>query len=380
MVNLAFRQVRCAESCFDICMFGVLSPCLTHLDDELGAQWRAHLCGVCLSLRSRHGQWSRLTTNTDAVVVSVLVDAQRESAAPLVGAGPCALRGMRSAQVIAPADVSVRLGATASLTLASAKAADVRAEQVAGVASPSLVRVGGARVAGRRLVREALADMEVSEAIGGRELLVDLAGQAEVERAGAEGGGSLAELIERSARAGAAVFAATAQVAGAEENRVLLEQIGADFGRCAHVLDAVEDLEEDRRRGDFNPLIATGTSVEAAREDCVRWVRAIGVAVGRLRLRDDRLVRLLIVGGLDRALTRVFGHQHDAVFTSPGQPHRPPHRPPLPAFHKRILPWMGVYCTGYACCADHTNPCNGRRHQASCKGCDCCECCDCCDC
>jgi hypothetical protein len=324
-----------------------------------------------------------LTTNTDAVVVSVLVDAQRESAAPLMGAGRCALRGMRSAQVVAPGDVSVRLGATASLTLASAKAADVCAEQVAGVASPSVVRVGGARVVGSRLVREALADVEVAEAMGGRELLGDLAGQAEVERVWVERVGAervgvedgLAELIERSARAGAAVFGATALVAGVEENRVLLEQIGADFGRCAHVLDAVEDLEVDRRRGDFNPLIATGTSVEAAREDCVRWVNAIGVAVGRLRLRDDRLVRMLIVGGLDRALTRVFGHQHDAVFTSPGDGRRPT-RPP---FYKRVLPWMGVYCTGYALCAAHTNPCTGRQHQAGCDGLSCCDCCECCE-
>jgi hypothetical protein len=104
------------------------------------------------------------------------------------------------------------------------------------------------------------------------------------------------------------------------------------------------------------------------------------VAVGMLRLRDDRLVQMLIVGGLDRAMNRVFGHDHDAVFTSPGQPQRPPNHPPLPAFHKRVLPWMGVYCTGYACCADHTNPCNGRRHQAGCKGCDCCDACNCCDC
>jgi hypothetical protein len=283
---------------------------------------------------------------------------------------------MRTAQVIAPADVSVRLGATASLTLASAKAADVVAERVWGVAGPSVARTGGARAVGPVLRRRALADGQVSAVIGGGGLLEVLAGQAEVER----GGASLDEITERAARAGAAVFAATADLAGAPDNRGLLEQIGADFGRCAHVLDAVEDLERDRRRGDFNPLVATGTSVEAAREDCVRLVRAIGVAVGRLRLRDDRLVQMLIVGGLDRAMNRVFGHDHDAVFTSPGQPQRPPNHPPLPAFHKRVLPWMGVYCTGYACCADHTNPCNGRRHQAGCKGCDCCDACNCCDC
>jgi hypothetical protein len=353
-------------------MFGVLSPCVAHLDEELGAQWRAHLCGVCLSLGSGHGQWSRLATNTDAVVVSVLVDAQRESPPQMVTAGRCALRGMQSAQVVPPWDVSVRLGATTSLTLASAKAADVVAERASGVASPSVVRAGIARLTEPRLRARALADVPVSTAIGGRELLAESANQAQVE----SGSVSLNEITDNAARAGAAVFAATADLAGAPENRTVLERVGGDFGRCAHVLDAVEDLESDRRSGDFNPLIATDTSVDEARAECVRMVDAIRVSLGTLRVRDDRLLRMLLIGGLDRAMVRVFGHRPDAVFTSPGHPRRPQ----LPPFHKRVLPWMGVYCTGYACCADHTNPCNGRRHQAACNGCDCCGACDCCDC
>ncbi|PVY32767.1 DUF5685 family protein [Williamsia muralis] len=353
-------------------MFGVLSPCVAHLDEELGAQWRAHLCGVCLALRSSHGQLSRLTTNTDAVVVSVLVDAQRESAPELVSAGRCALRGMRGAQVVSASDVSVRLGATASLTLASAKAADVVAERAAGVASPSAVRAEGARWAEPRLRSRALADAPVSAAMGGGELLTQLGAQAQVE----SGSVSLVEITQNAASAGAAVFAATAELAGVPGNREVLAGIGRDFGRCAHLLDAVEDLERDRAGGDFNPLIATGTTVEFARTECVRLVDAIRVALDGVRLRDDRLLRMLLIGGLNRALVRVFGPDPDAVFTSPGQRRQPQ----LPPFYKRVLPWMGVYCTGYACCADHTNPCNGRRHQAACNGCDCCNVCDCCDC
>lgn len=353
-------------------MFGVLSPCLTHLDTELGAQWRAHMCGVCLSLRSEHGQLARLTTNTDAIVISILVDAQRESPSEMVSAGPCPLRGMRTAQVIAPAELSVRLGATTSLTLASAKASDVSAEQEVGLAAPSVLRSRGARFVGPRLREKALADTTVAAAIGGRQLLDGLAGQAALEK----GGASLHEITDGTARAAAAVFAATAELAGVPENRALLEQIGADFGRCAHLLDAVEDLDRDTGAGDFNPLTATGTTIDMAWEDCRRLVRAIRGAADGLVLRDDRLLRMLLLGGLDRAINNVFGHRTDAVFTAPGAPRR---RPELPPFHKRILPWMGVYCTGYACCAAHTNPCNGKRHQAGCQGCDCCDC-DCCDC
>ncbi|PXW33651.1 UNVERIFIED_CONTAM: hypothetical protein DES50_102270 [Williamsia faeni] len=365
-------------SCFDHCMFGILRPCMTHLDSELADLWRAHMCGVCLTLRSGHGQLSRLTTNTDAVVVSILVDAQRDSASGTVTAGPCALRGMRTAQVIAPGELSVRLGATTSLTLASAKTTDVLAEQVAGLAAPSRLRTRSARMAGPRLRRKALADATVSSAVGCPELLDDLSHQAEVEMRAS----TLDEITGGSARAAAAVFAATAELAGVPENREMLTRIGADFGRCAHLLDAVADLEKDSKTGDFNPLSATGTSIEAAWDDCRRLLAAIRTGLGTLRLRDDRLVTKLLVGGLNHSITEVFGRRPEAVFTPPGSPSQ---SQPLPPIHKRILPWLGVYCTGYACCADHTNPCNGKHHQSGCQNidcgcCECCSCCECCDC
>jgi len=98
-------------------VFGIIRPCQHRLGGELGAVWRAHLCGMCLSLRDDHGQAARLATNYDGLVISVLAEAQAEGAPGRRTAGPCALRGMRRADV-AVGD-GARLAATVSLALAA---------------------------------------------------------------------------------------------------------------------------------------------------------------------------------------------------------------------------------------------------------------------
>ncbi len=83
----------------------------------------AHLCGLCLALRGDHGQFARIVTNYDGLLVSVLTEAQ---AGPAPGsrrtAGPCPLRGMRTAAVAK--GEGARLAAAVSLVLASAKVRD----------------------------------------------------------------------------------------------------------------------------------------------------------------------------------------------------------------------------------------------------------------
>lgn len=74
-------------------MFGIIRPCRHQLGGELGAAWQAHLCGMCLALRGEHGQAARLATNYDGLIISVLAEAQADSAPERKAAGRCALRG-----------------------------------------------------------------------------------------------------------------------------------------------------------------------------------------------------------------------------------------------------------------------------------------------
>ncbi|NYV77450.1 DUF5685 family protein, partial [Streptomyces sp. UH6] len=57
-------------------MFGMVRPCRHRLGERLAAEWMAHLCGLCLALRGDHGQFARVVTNYDGLLISVLTEAQ----------------------------------------------------------------------------------------------------------------------------------------------------------------------------------------------------------------------------------------------------------------------------------------------------------------
>lgn len=83
----------------------MLKPC-AHNAAKYGMEatsWQTQLCGLCLGLRDGHGQLARAATNTDAIVLGVLTEAQQTLTLERTDAGPCPLRGMRKASV-APAD------------------------------------------------------------------------------------------------------------------------------------------------------------------------------------------------------------------------------------------------------------------------------------
>ena len=417
-------------------MFGLLHACSNVLDAELLARWRAHLCGLCLTLRDDHGQPARALTNTDAVALAVLVDAQQRETVRTRIAGPCPLRAMRTAPVIVGSSGSMRLAATASVTLAAARAQDHAAERrhdlVAGGLSSRAEEMAMSRLT-PVLRRRAQKDREMARRIGARRSLLELDGQGAREAA-VRAGDALLDITAPSATAAGRIFAASADVAGRPEHVADLTIVGEAFGSLAHLLDAVEDLERDRRNGAFNPVLATGTPLADVRRECGRLVRRIRRHVDRLdldlTLPDARLARSLLLDGTHRAVHRAFSSAADAGTStvvsalagrtdppapSPGLPltpdpgtppkpedappewpgHLPPPPPekkgPKPPFWSNILPFAGVYCTGYACCAEHENHCTGERHPAACSGgdacgscgdcdCDCCDCGDCCDC
>jgi hypothetical protein len=106
-----------------IVVFGIVRPCTHRLADGLKTEWMAHLCGLCLALRSDCGQFARVVTNYGGLIVSVLTGAQAErTPSSRRTAGPCPLRALRTAPVAR--GEGARLATAVSLVLASAKVRD----------------------------------------------------------------------------------------------------------------------------------------------------------------------------------------------------------------------------------------------------------------
>src|SRR5258708_10024506 len=239
-------------------VFGIIRPCRHRLGSELGAAWQAHLCGVRLALRDDHGHSARLVTNYDALVVSVLVEAESVARPARRPAGRCVLRRMRRAEVAA--GDSPRFAAAVSLMLAAANLRDHVADRD-GVASRNGVRTAAGRLA-RRWARQGA---ETGSELGfDTAVLTGAVGrQAQVEAAAGPGSAVLA-VTEPTETATAAVFAHTAVLAGRPGNQAALAEAGRLFGRLAHLLGAVEDLPADPAPRTWNPLAGPRTPLREA--------------------------------------------------------------------------------------------------------------------
>lgn len=377
-------------------MFGMLRPC-AHGAAKYGIDtsvWQSHMCGLCLGLRDGHGQLARIATNTDAIVLSLLTEAQTAEPVPKRTAGPCPLRGMRTATIPAPDTGAVRLAATASLLLGAAKIGDHIAD---GELSPKLHRPMArvsANWAGNARRQADLIGLDVAplvaaiEAQGDAERRVAASALPAVD---AHRDAALDELTTASRRCAAELFAHTAVLAGRPSNVESLRTAGGEFGRIAHLVDAVEDYAQDQHEGRFNPLVATGTSVEYADELLRESDTRLRGALAETGLHEQPTVRWLLLDPLAAVLRRIGHgvsgtaqmacgtHQEHRADTR----HAPYPRPPRkPGMVESIGLLLGQYCTGYACCAEHRRPCSGVRKKAWCKRIDpsCCECCNCCNC
>ncbi|MFD0258877.1 DUF5685 family protein [Kitasatospora indigofera] len=389
-------------------MFGIIRPCRHGLSERLRSSWTAHLCGLCLALRDNHGQLARTATNYDGLIISVLVEAQ---AAEADGswrrtAGPCPLRGMRTAEVAK--GEGAKLAAAVSLALAAVKMRD-HVEDRDGLFARRPIAVG-ARAVTRRWDRQSAGS---GSAVGFDTgvLLTAGARQGELERA-ARPGSSVLLVTEPTESATAAAFAHTAVLAGRPGNAAPLAEAGRLFGRLAHLLDAAEDQAEDAATGAWNPLTATGTDRAEAERLCRDAVHGIRLALREVELTDRSLTHALLGHETERAVERVFGRRHShtgACATAPAAGHASGHpaeasqqqAPPGPNPYQRppdhdfgpppggdgrpprnllagCALWTLMACSCQLMCCEHDDPFNGQRREGWCARQECCEKAECC--
>ena len=372
-------------------MFGMVRPCRHRLGERFTTEWMAHLCGLCLALRGDHGQLARVVTNYDGLLISVLTEAQSDRSGALRRtAGPCPLRGMRTASVAQ--GEGARLAAAVSLVLASAKVRDHVADGD-GLLARRPVALAARRVA----AGWGAAGLRSGSAVGfDTAVLVDAVDRQLGIETLAGPGTPILTVTEPTETATAAACAHTAVLAGRPENEAPLREVGRLFGRVVHLVDAVEDLEADTGSGAWNPLTATGTTLEEARRLCDDAVLGVRLALADVSFRDGKLVHALLVHELEQAVIRAFGHKH----VEPGDVHDgkggglwlPRFR--VPARRRNVFAGCGISlwqcCTCQYCCRDPwPGPWSGEPHGTC--DCDCCpgggggggkgdcDCC-CCDC
>jgi hypothetical protein len=292
----------------------------------------------------------------------VLTEAQNPAVTPHRTAGPCALRGLRRADVLDAAGSGARLAATVSLVLAAGKVRD-HVEDRDGAFARRMMAAGASQVAGRWLK----AGQRTGSGVGFDTSVLTgaIARQADIERSV---GVKLLEVTEPTETAVSAAFAQTAVLAGRPGNAESLAVAGRHFGRIAHLLDAVEDLPADLAAGSYNPLAATGTPIAAARRHCADSLAGLRAAVGGLDLAEPVLTTALLGREVSVAIDKIFTAAERGAASAGSRSDR--------AASMAVLPCL-MACRRRERCADCC--CDG-----CCEGCadcgDCGECCNCCDC
>ena len=271
-------------------MFGVLRGASCAMKPEERDQWMNHICGVCLALREEGGQASRITTNYDSALISVLCEAQ-ETTRLETAVSTCPLRGPRlRAEVVSPHSKGAQYGAALALTAGATKIDDHVADGDSALRYLPRISMKAAdrwQEHGRRVAQKLGFDTQG--------IMTHVTKQASIE---AELGRDFLFYSRPTELAMGNAFQHTAVIAHRPQNAPLLFEIGAMFGRIMYLLDAYQDYAEDKARQKFNGL-AAGLAPESVKGEAQKIFKQayakIKTNFAQLDLPQPDLARKLLV-------------------------------------------------------------------------------------
>lgn len=228
-------------------MFGVLRGNTCTMKSEDREQWIGHICSVCLSLRDNYGQASRMATNYDAGLMSVLYEAQCPKPQTKY-VSHCPLRRSFKAEVNSPSSPGARFAASMSLVMASTKIEDhvedgeTFLRHIPGISTKIAQKW---KQAAQRTAKALGFDVNIIE--------TQTRQQRRVEAQPNQDFFFYARPTELSV---GAVLGHTAVIANRPQNADILFDIGRMFGRVVYLLDSYQDYVADLSLNKFNALAA----------------------------------------------------------------------------------------------------------------------------
>lgn len=232
-------------------MFGYVRPEKPDLLIRDFTLYKAVHCGLCKAIGRRGGQIPRLAVSYDMTFLSLLLLALAPDS-PGLGQESCVLNPLKKKPVMETHPV-LDYAADLSCLLAYYSAKDdsrdekpVRGRLIAALLSRAARRAGRNYPELDQQIQEKLAELNQREA-GGKPL---------------EAASSFGEILR-------ALFRQGYECLGRQEQEddlslYLLEEAAGALGRWVYLMDALDDLEEDRKAGSHNPF--SSLSTEEARQ------------------------------------------------------------------------------------------------------------------
>lgn len=286
-------------------MMGYVRPCKARLGEEGWETYRAAYCGVCHALGRRYGQAYRWLLSYDLVFFALLIarDPFQERE------GHCVAHPVRKRRMALPGHSALEMAADATVLLACGRLRDHAVDS---------------GFWGRMASRTGLAAMEKAyEASAERLPKAALAMETQMARLAVLEGERVPSL-DRPADTFSTMLSALADDCGGtdEGERRVRREILRHLGRWIYLVDAVDDLNDDLKRGRYNPIAARYSLAEPdwGGSDAQRQVRhtmaqsraaaAAAFDVGGTRPYAE-IVRNILTVGLQLVEKRVFGEHRE---------------------------------------------------------------------
>lgn len=262
-------------------MFGYVRPCRPEMKCKEFDLYRATYCGLCRCLRDKYGFLPPMFLSYDFTFLALLLWEAEEGFHPC--AGRCHMKPWAK-KAMCPVCPALERTADASVILTYWKLQDSVADERGGKKLAALLLAAMMKPAYRKAAA-ARPDFD-------RSAQEHLSRLSRLE-------GEQCPSIDRTADAFACLLRDAAEGNG-EQGRVL-EQILYHVGRWIYLVDARDDLEEDRKQGKYNPLLLRygQDADDAALEDTMLHsleMAASALQLGQFGCRMPVLENILYLG------------------------------------------------------------------------------------
>jgi len=243
-------------------MFGYVRPLKGALSEEDSARYQAVYCGLCRVIGQRYGRIAQLFLNYDFAFLAMVLAKEQDS--PCIRCERCPVFPTRKRNSWS-GDEGLALAAAESVVLSYWKLRDAVEDNRWGK-KLLLLLATGLLWPGYRKAKKACPSFDAT-------VMSCLAELRQLERA------NCAQL-DRPADAFARLLQAASGVDG-QPGQAALSQMLYHLGRFIYLIDAWDDLEDDRKSGNYNPiLLQYGDKLEQGKAELQETMYAsLGFAV-----------------------------------------------------------------------------------------------------
>ena len=229
-------------------MFGYIAPLKSDLKIWEFEVYNAYYCAICHAVKRRYGEIPRLLLSYDAVFIAMLAEEQGgESQEPSFSTFRCLNNPLKkrneaakSAGIDYAADVMVFLGWLSLKDRKEDKDSGNLCKEVVTTAGEALLRRAG-RKAAEKLGEKAQVCNECFD----DQRLLESEKEESLDKAADPTGRMMSVLLDYRGYVDS----------NDSEASSIMRELGYHMGRYIYIIDAVDDLEKDRKNGSYNPLI-----------------------------------------------------------------------------------------------------------------------------